>query len=97
MKKQVDFMEIDWVCPYCGSKHIEDYKRTKRYGYKYEEINVICDDCKRYYLIFSDLTPQEDGSLMGVEDEDANRYNEEDKKSAYEDQLYHEARDEGVI
>lgn len=92
---EVTHMDRKWTCPYCKSDVIKDYNKVKTYN-RYETIDVECDNCDCHYLIYSDQDPENDGSLCGqFQDEDM--YSEEDKKSAYGDQLYHEARDEGII
>ena len=95
-KKDWMDLTIEWTCPYCGSHTIYDYEKSKTLGNKYEQADVKCGECEQHYMIYSDQDPEENGDLLGrIRDEDT--YSEEDKRSAHEDQLYHEARDEGII
>ena len=91
MAKEETYMDREWTCPYCGSQTVGDYKERKSPKGHVKTVDVTCGDCECHYLIFSDLDPEYDGSLLGqLSDEES--YSEEDKRSAYDDQRYHEMR-----
>jgi hypothetical protein len=93
MSKKLDYMDADWVCPYCGSVHIEGYKKLG-IDDQCETLGVTCENgC--YYLISSDQEIEQ-GEIMGQITEDR-VYDLEDILSAHGDQLCHEMREEASV
>jgi transcription elongation factor Elf1 len=93
----IDWMELDWRCPYCGSEDMEsDSVITKK-----NSIAVItCGDCGCHYLIFNEELEYkvQENKLDGFPcQEYYDKPSKREEREMYEEREWDRKRDEGLI
>lgn len=94
-KEKLDWMEIDWICPYCGSEDLESDPIIK------DLVAVmVCGGCGCHYKVFNEDLEEKlkEGNLQGSPcQEEYEKPSAREEQKEYDDREWHRKRDEGLI
>ena len=92
----IDWMELDWTCPYCGSEDLESAPVITK-----KDVAVMtCGECGCHYLIFNEELEEKikDGNLQGFPcQEDYEKPSKREEREMWEEREWERKRDESLV